>query len=68
MDDAEIEAFNAMSDGEKWRHILVEYLDHLRPVPAHFVRWILVATAPDKKSKEERETWTIKTTRPPSDF
>ncbi|MCJ7871681.1 hypothetical protein [Phaeobacter sp. J2-8] len=50
MDDAEIEAFNAMSDGEKWRHILVEYLDHLRPVPAHFVRWILVATAPAKPS------------------
>lgn len=49
MDDAEIEAFNAMSDGEKWRHILVEYLDQLRPVPAHFVRWILVATAPAKQ-------------------
>ena len=42
----DIEAFNAMGDGEKWQHILVGYLDHLRPVPAHYVRWILAATAP----------------------
>tara|TARA_R110000850_G_scaffold107694_1_gene219493 strand:- start:220 stop:375 length:156 start_codon:yes stop_codon:yes gene_type:complete len=51
MDEVEIEAFNAMNDGEKWQHIMVEYLDHIRPVPAHFVRWILVVTA--RKTTEE---------------
>jgi len=44
--EVDTETFNAMSDGGKWQHILVEYLDHLRPVPARFVRWILAATAP----------------------
>lgn len=46
MDQDEIDEFNAMSEGEKWRHILIEYMDTMRPVPVHFVRWIMAVTAP----------------------
>jgi hypothetical protein len=46
--EVDAEAFSRMSVEGKWRHILVEYLDQMRPVPSHFVRWILQATAPSQ--------------------
>jgi hypothetical protein len=44
-----MDEFNKMTTDQKWQHILISYLDASKPVPSHFVRWILHITKPTER-------------------